>query len=55
MRRGFLNSKKVKAAPLYPEHAGKVRVIPKGLQGEGWSSSSSFFGITTSILLHRTL
>lgn len=38
MRRGFLNNKKMKAAPLYPEHAEKIRVIPKGLQGEGLSS-----------------
>ncbi|KIM38880.1 hypothetical protein M413DRAFT_238919 [Hebeloma cylindrosporum] len=34
MRRGFLNSKKVKAVPLYPEPAEKIPVIPKGLQGE---------------------
>ena len=43
MRRGFLNSKKVKATPLYPKHAEKIRVIPKGLQGEGWFSFSLSF------------
>lgn len=58
MRRGFLNNKKVKATPLYPEHVEKVRVIPKGLQGEGWSSSfnvSIFTHVTAQNIIEKVL